>query len=62
MLNGFYQPTNLDPGKFLEDHIILNRIYDMSVPGHYIVQVKRKLPAELGGYYLLSNKAVITVE
>jgi hypothetical protein len=62
LLNGFYKPTNLEPGSFLGDNIILNRIYDMSVPGRYIVQVKRKLPAELGGYYVLSNKAVIIVE
>jgi len=62
LLNGFYQPTNLEPGKFLEDHIILNRIYDMNVPGRYVVQVKRKLPAELGGYYILSNKAIVNVE
>ena len=51
----------LKAGETLADSVTVNRIYDMSRPGTYSVQVGSVLPKENGGGEILSNTVKINV-
>ncbi|MGH9742184.1 MAG: hypothetical protein ACRD51_07500 [Candidatus Acidiferrum sp.] len=51
----------LKPGDSMNDDINLNRIYHLDHPGDYTLQVSRRVPKELGGGVIKSNKITITI-
>lgn len=51
----------LKPGESRQAEIDLSRIYDLSHPGDYTLQASRRVPNELGGGIIKSNKITITI-
>jgi hypothetical protein len=51
----------LKPGESRNNEIDLSRIFDLSHPGDYALQVSRRAPKELGGGVIKSNKITITI-
>lgn len=51
----------LKAGDSLEDDINLSRLYVVSHPGDYTLQVSRRVQKELGGGLIKSNKITITI-
>jgi hypothetical protein len=51
----------LKPNETLEDEAVASKLYDLSRPGKYIVQVSRVVPKELGGGVVKSNPVTVTV-
>jgi hypothetical protein len=53
--------ATVGPGESLKDGVILTKLYDLSRPGKYSVQLLRKVPPQLGDGLIKSNKVTITV-
>jgi hypothetical protein len=53
--------VNLKPQEARHDEIVVTRLYDLTRPGKYFVQVLRKVPKELGQGTVKSNILTITV-
>jgi hypothetical protein len=53
--------STLKPGETLNDIAVLNRLYDLSRPGKYVVQIGRQIPKELGRGFVKSNAVTLTV-
>lgn len=51
----------LAPGHSMVDNIDLSRVFDLSHPGDYTLQVSRQVPKELGGGVIKSNTITITI-
>ena len=51
----------LKPNETLEDEAIVNKLYDLSRPGKYFIQVTRQFPEQLGKGQVKSNTIEITV-
>jgi hypothetical protein len=51
----------LKPGDSQNDDIDLSRLYKLSRPGDYTLQVSRRVPKELGNGVIKSNKITITL-
>jgi len=51
----------LAPGATLTEHFNLDRAYDFSQPGQYVIQMSRAIPKALGTGVVTSNKITITV-
>jgi hypothetical protein len=41
---------------------VASKLYDMSRPGKYLIQVSRVVPKELGGGVVKSNAVTVTVK
>lgn len=52
---------SLKPGESLRDEIQIGRLYEMSVPDKYSIQVSRIVPEEMGGGVVKSNMVNVTV-
>ena len=48
----------VSPGDSMQESCIINRIYDMTAPGQYTIQVQNHLP---DGFVVRSNKIIVTV-
>lgn len=53
--------ATLKPGDSQNNDIDLSRLYKLSRPGDYTLQVSRRVPKELGGGAIKSNKITITI-
>jgi uncharacterized protein (DUF58 family) len=51
----------LKPGESLRDEIQVERLYEMSAPGKYSIQVSRTVPEEMGSGIVKSNMANVTI-
>jgi hypothetical protein len=51
----------LKAGDSLADDINLSRLYDLSHPGNYTLQVSRRVPKELGDGVIKSNEITIVI-
>jgi hypothetical protein len=51
----------LQPGETYEDSMSLNKLYDLSKPGKYKIQLHKRVPEHLGQGVVKSNALVITV-
>ncbi|MGC1417703.1 MAG: hypothetical protein WA817_20615 [Candidatus Acidiferrum sp.] len=60
-VTGSAQFGTLKHGVSEDDGIDLSRLYVLSHPGHYTLQVSRRVPKELGGGLIKSNKITITI-
>jgi len=61
LAGGSYRAGSVGPGKSQVEEVDLARLYDFSKPGKYVVQVSRKIPKELGGGTIESNKITLTL-
>jgi hypothetical protein len=52
----------LKPNQTLEDEAVASKLYDMSRPGKYLIQVSRVVPKELVGGVVKSNAVTVTVK
>ena len=52
----------LKPRESRQEEIPLTRLYDLTQPGKYFVQVVREIPKELGGGIIRSNTLTITMQ
>lgn len=48
-------------GEKLQDQVVVDRVYDLSHPGQYTIQVTRDIPDDLGGGVAKSNTITVTV-
>jgi hypothetical protein len=53
--------ATIEPGGSLKDGVILTKLYNLSRPGKYSVQLLRRAPRQLGGGLIKSNTITITV-
>jgi|SRR5882762_1666120 len=53
--------VTLKPQESRDDEILLNRLYQLTRPGNYSVQVSRAIPKELGGGATKSNTITIKI-
>jgi hypothetical protein len=51
----------LKPGQELQSVALLNKLYDVSRPGKYIIRVSRDIPPELGKGVVKSNVITINI-
>jgi len=51
----------LKPGAEITETSDINKLYDMSMPGEYIIQVEKELPASEGKGTIKSNTITVTV-
>ena len=51
----------LNPGESLQNNVVLSRVYDMSSPGEYVIQVSRNISGNETDGVVKSNKLKITV-
>jgi hypothetical protein len=51
----------LKPQESRQDEIIINQLFDLSVPGTYSVQASRTIPKELGPEPIKSNTITISI-
>ncbi len=51
----------LKPNETLGDEAVVSKLYDLSRPGKYVIQVSRVVPEELGGGTVKSNICTITI-
>jgi len=51
----------LQPGETYEDSMSLNKLYDLSKPGKYRIELHKRVPDHLGQGVVKSNALVITV-
>ncbi|MDE3136633.1 MAG: hypothetical protein KGL59_08660 [Acidobacteriota bacterium] len=51
----------LKPGQQITNEINLRRMYDLSRPGKYTLQVSRRLAKSLGGSIIRSNTLAVTI-
>jgi hypothetical protein len=51
----------LQPGETMEEDMVLGKLFDLSVPGEYEVQLSRIIPDDPKGGTVKSNKITITV-
>jgi uncharacterized protein (DUF58 family) len=49
------------PRATLVDEIIISQLFDLSHPGGYTIEAKRKIPDELGAGIVTSNKVTVVV-
>jgi hypothetical protein len=51
----------LKPNETLEDEVIVDKLYDLTRPGKYFIQVIRQFPEQMGEGLVRSNTIEITV-
>ena len=51
----------LKPGAEITETCNINKLYDMSMPGEYVIQVEKELPASEGKGTIKSNTITVTV-
>src|SRR5262249_21543663 len=51
----------LKPGAEITETSDINKLYDMSMPGEYVIQVEKELPASEGKGMIKSNTITVTV-
>ncbi|MBI2682463.1 MAG: hypothetical protein HYX26_04475 [Acidobacteriales bacterium] len=56
---GSFVSGTLQPGKEFQQQVILNKMYDLSQPGKYVIQVRRFDPTTKA--HLKSNKIIVTL-
>jgi hypothetical protein len=49
------------PGETLTENQDISRLYDMTKPGKYVIQISREIPKEMGGGVVRSNTVAVTV-
>lgn len=59
--SGHAEFGTLKPGETIAPNINLIRLYDLKKPGKYTLQVARRVPEELGGGMIKSNKITIAI-
>jgi len=60
-MEGSLRLRTLNPGESLENTVTLNRLYDMSVPGKYVIQFSRNISGYEKDGVVRSNKITVTV-
>lgn len=60
-VGGSWKYIKLSPGGVYEEHIKLNRLYDLSESGTYTVQVRRSVPKGLGEGFIESNVVKLNI-
>ncbi|MFZ0819061.1 MAG: hypothetical protein WAM91_03260 [Candidatus Acidiferrales bacterium] len=58
---GSHTMVTLKPGESLKEEAVISKLFDITIPGKYSVQVIRQIPQELGGGAIKSNIIIITV-
>jgi hypothetical protein len=61
---GYFDSTfifTLQPGESHKTALVVTRLYDLSRPGKYLIQVSREVPKELGGGTIKSNVVTVTI-
>src|SRR6266403_5108418 len=53
--------VTLKPQESIDEEIVVNKLYDLSRPGDYLIQVSRTVPKKLGGGSIKSNTIMITL-
>lgn len=51
----------LEPGGTLKDTALVTKLYDLTRPGKYSIQVSREIPKNLGGGLAKSNVVSVTI-
>ncbi len=62
--HGYFDSTfifTLQPGESHKTAMVVTKLYDLSRPGNYLIQVSRAIPKELGGGSIKSNPVTITI-
>src|SRR6185437_6158558 len=51
----------LQPGESHKTALVVTKLYDLSSPGKYLIQVSRTVPKEFGGGAIKSNIVTVTI-